>query len=184
MIITKEALTKCKNGDPEAQRVLFEAYKGFVFGICKRYAGSKFETEDIFQEAFVRIFQRIGQLHNLGKIESWLRQITVNTAINHYYKHRRHAGHIDIEDYGGANENYQLILSTLTNDMLVKLIGELPEGYRLVFNLFVVEGYSHGEIAEMLGITEATSRSQLSRAKLALKKMLRSLGIINYEKYA
>ena len=136
--------------------------------ICRRYAGDQHEAEDMLQEAFISIFSHINQFKFAGSFEGWLKRITVNTAIKILKK-----GNIKI--IGINNDQHELtspdfnILSDLNTEDLLKLVNQLPDGYRIIFNLYVVEGYSHDEIAAMLKIKTATSRSQLSKARAILK---------------
>jgi len=157
-----------------------------VFGLCRRYTRRREEAEDVFQEAFIRIFKSIDQVHDAEHLEPWIRRITVNAAVSYYHKSKRHQIVHDIADYGTqhANDDYVLILSKFSDEQLVGMINTLPDGYRLVFNLYELEGYSHSEIADMLSISESTSRSQLNRAKQVLKGKLKAIGVEKYEKYA
>lgn len=157
-----------------------------VFGLCRRYTQCKEEAEDVFQDTFIRIFEKIGQLHDAEHLEQWITRIAVNTAVKYYHKNKRHQNQRAIEDNSldFPNDDYPVILSHFSDEQLIAMINELPDGYRLVFNLYEVEGYSHAEIAELLNISAATSRSQLNRAKQTLKARLRSLGVLRYEKYA
>lgn len=157
-----------------------------VFGLCRRYTRRREEAEDVFQEAFIRIFKSIDQVHDAEHLEPWIRRITVNAAVSYYHKNKRHQIVHDIADYGTqhANDDYVLILSKFSDEQLVGMINTLPDGYRLVFNLYELEGYSHSEIADMLSISESTSRSQLNRAKQVLKGKLKAIGVEKYEKYA
>src|SRR5688572_28587992 len=137
-------------------------------GICLRYAKTDFEAEDVFQEAFVNVFLKIGTFQD-GTFSSWMRRIFVNAAINNYRRNKKHYDHQDSFDLEVNDEAQLNGLEELSNQDLLALINELPEGYKLVFNLHIVEGYNHREIGEMLQIAEATSRSQLARAKSLLK---------------
>ncbi len=136
--------------------------------ICRRYAGDQHEAEDMLQEAFISIFSHINQFKFAGSFEGWLKRITVNTAIKILKKR-------NIKIIGIDNDQNELIspdfniLSDLNTEDLLKLINQLPDGYRIIFNLYVIEGYSHDEIADMLKIKTATSRSQLSKARAILK---------------
>ena len=136
--------------------------------ICRRYAKDQPEAEDMLQDAFIRIFNHIGQFKSAGSFEGWLKKITVNTAIGILQK--RKVKIVTISDDQHEMESQDInVLSDLNAEDLVKLINQLPDGYRMIFNLYVVEGYSHDEIAEMLKIKTATSRSQLSKARAMLK---------------
>lgn len=174
----------CKKGDAKAQRILYDLFKGKLMGLCRRYSRSKDEAQDILQETFIRIFTKINQLESPDKFESWMKAIAVHTAITHYHKTKTHNlifsdvpdDDVEMQDPGIEN---------LTDEYLVNLVNELPDGCRLVFNLFAIEGYSHGEIAEMLQISEGTSRSQLYHAKFLLKEKLKCQSLAQYyEKFA
>lgn len=139
--------------------------------VCIRYTHSRFEAEDIFHEAFVKVFKYIHTWQG-GSFEGWMRRIFVNTAINHYHQNKKFFDHVDssfVETSLPSNDN---VIGDLSNQELLELINQLPEGYRLVFNLHVVEGYNHNEIADMLNIAEGSSKSQLSKAKAYLKKLI------------
>lgn len=183
MSLTEKQLTLCQNNDAKAQLDLYEYYKKRIMGLCRRYTKNKEEAEDVFQEVFIRVFQNIPQLNDYGRIDQWVLRIAVNTSVNYYHKNKRHEHDEERNGYHHQNEDYELILSQFTDEMLISLINELPDGYRMVFNLHEVEGYSHVEIGEMLNISEVTSRSQLNRAKHVLKSKLRALGVQKYEKY-
>lgn len=140
--------------------------------ICLRYAYTSFEAEDIFHDAFVKVFQHIVNYKKQGSFEGWLRHIFVNTAINHYHKNRKHYHQAELDD-APEQASYDVdALSKLSGDELMALVSKLPEGYKLVFNLYVVEGYNHQEIAAMLNIAEGTSKSQLAKAKAYLQKLI------------
>ena len=158
----------CKKKDSIAQHALFIKYAGILMTICRRYAKDQPEAEDMLQDAFIRIFNHIGQFKSAGSFEGWLKKITVNTAIGILQK--RKVKIVTISDDQHEMESQDInVLSDLNAEDLVKLINQLPDGYRMIFNLYVVEGYSHDEIAEMLKIKTATSRSQLSKARAMLK---------------
>lgn len=143
--------------------------------MCMRYAHTSFEAEDIFQEAFVKIFKNIGTFKNTGSLEGWMKHIVVNTAINHYHSNKKYNNNSDIADHYDITSQEQDVLADITVDELMTLISRLSEGYRLVFNMYVVEGYSHAEIAKILQINEGTSKSQLSKAKNILRNMITNL---------
>lgn len=183
MPITKKQLALCQINDAKAQWELYECYKKRIMGLCRRYTKSREEAEDVFQEVFIRAFQHISQLNDHKRIDQWMLRIAVNTAVNFYHKNKRHDHDEERNGYHHQNDDYELILSQFSDEMLINLINELPAGYRMVFNLHEVEGYSHAEIGELLKISEVTSRSQLNRAKHVLQSKLRSLGVMKYEKY-
>jgi RNA polymerase sigma factor (sigma-70 family) len=183
MIEAEHLVQQCKRLDSRAQRELYDRYKGRLMGICRRYAASRDEAQDVLQEAFIKIFSRISQLDNAERLENWMVRITINTAVNFYHRSKRYSFN-DIGEVHTANEDYELIISNITDEYLIQLINALPDGCRVVFNLFVVEGYSHSEIGQMVGISESTSRSQLVYAKTLLKQKLNSAGVLRYERYA
>jgi RNA polymerase sigma factor (sigma-70 family) len=179
-----EKLVKaCRKGDGKAQQGLYDLYKARLMGVCRRYAASREEAQDVLQEAFIKIFTKLSQLESSEALEGWMIRITINTAVNYYQKNKRYAFD-DIENLETGNGAYELILSNITDEFLLKTINELPDGCRVVFNLFIVEGYTHYEIAKMLGINESTSRSQLVYAKTLLKEKLNAVGVLRYERYA
>lgn len=153
-------------------------------GLCRRYSKTKEEAEDAFQETFIRVFRNISQLNSLESIEPWIKKIAVNTTVSYYHSHKRHHHYTEYPEQDSQNEDYELILSNFSDETLVRLIRNLPDGYRMVFNMYVIEGYSHAEIASMLNISEATSRSQLNRARQVLKHQLKSIGVLKFERYA
>lgn len=183
MAVNRHQLALVQQGDPKAQRDLYDLYKGKVMGICTRYTKDIKEAEDVFQESFIKIFNHINELRDDSNLESWMRKITVNTAVSYYHKHKKHVHVSEKNGFHYQNDDYQLILANFSIEAIVDIINHLPEGYRLVFNLSVVEGFSHAEIAKVLDITEATSRSQLTKAKQTLRNKLRARGIIKFEKY-
>ena len=126
----------------------------------------------------------ISQLSDFDNLVPWVKRIAVNASVNYYHKNKRHHNYSDYPEGINPGDDYELILSQLNDETLIELINDLPDGYRVVFNLNVVEGYSHAEIAALLSISEVTSRSQLNRAKQTLKNKLKALGVLKYEKSA
>ncbi len=157
--------------DAATLEMLYQKYSSKMYGICLRFAGNTMEADDILQEGFIKVFTKLKYFRNEGSLEGWVRRIFVNTAINYYRKKSRYAFNEDLEDVhfntARTESGYSDLLS---KEELVSLIQSLPNGYRTVFNLNVVEGYTHKEIGEMLGISDNTSKSQLTRAKTILKK--------------
>lgn len=142
-----------------------------MYGVCLRYSGNTEDAADLLQEGFIKVYNNIQKFRSEGSFEGWMRRIFVNTAIEHFRKK------VKLYNVGEVQENtiedYDLtILDTLAEKDILSLIHELSPGYKTVFNMHVVEGYSHKEIADMLGITEGTSKSQLARAKSVLKKSM------------
>lgn len=175
-----EIIEGCLKQKPAAQEALYKLYSARLLAICTRYAHTSFEAEDIFQEAFIKVFKNIDQYKGQGSFEGWLKHIFVNTAINHFHKSKKHNNHQDPEDYADTVTSDTDIIGSISADELTAVISKLPEGYRMVFNLYVVEGFNHKEIADMLGISEGTSKSQYAKAKAYLKKLLTQLRYPHY----
>jgi RNA polymerase sigma factor (sigma-70 family) len=170
--LTEEQLIKgCVQNDVACQRLLFERYAGKLMTICLRYSCDKPEAEDMLQDAFIKIFSHIRQYKFEGSLEGWMKRIVVNCALKTIQKKKTRFIEISNHD-AAAPQSDSFVLSSLSEDELIKLISNLPDGYRIVFNLYVMEGYSHDEIAEMLGIQPATSRSQLVKARKLLQKQI------------
>ena len=158
----------CQAGDPRAQRELYILFKDKMFGICLRYAGNRDDAQDIVHDGFVKIYEKITQFRFEGSFEGWMRRIMVNTALE---KYRMHCQVINISDSTREVEksDHSEILGDITVKELLRFIQELSPKYRLVFNLYAIEGYSHKEISEQLAISEGTSKSNLSRARTILQ---------------
>jgi len=150
-----------------------------MMGVCMRYAASRTDAEDILQMGFVKMFQKITYFKNEGSFEGWVRRIMVNTAIELYRKNVRLLHTVELE--GVVEVDDANALSQLAVKDLMQLVQNLPDGYRMVFNLYAIEGYSHKEIAEQLGISEGGSKSQLSRARNYLQEKIRKLEVPTYE---
>ena len=153
--------------------MLFGQYAGKMMTVCIRYSGSQAEAEDMLQEGFIRIFSHINQYKFEGSFEGWLRRVVVNTALRILQKKVIHFSEIK-EDLQPISNVDPEAWSNLSEREILKLVSELPTGYRVVLNLYVLEGYSHREIAEMLKINAGTSRSQLAKAKRTLQEQIRS----------
>jgi RNA polymerase sigma factor (sigma-70 family) len=166
-----EIITGCLKKDAASQHRLFNQYARKLMTVCLRYAGDTLEAEDMLQESFIRIFDSIRQYRFEGSFEGWIRRITVHTCLRKLQKLRiRFDDQSDLENIGDCIQPQAL--SVLSEKELIRLISNLPNGYRIVFNLSVIEGYSHDEIATMLGIEAATSRSQLIKARRLLQKQI------------
>lgn len=174
----EELIIRCKKGDPVAQEVLYKKYASRMRFVCLRYARTSFEVEDIFQDAFVKLFTHIRHYNGTGSFDGWVRRIFVNTAIDHYKKNNKwqeqplDEGQYELAEVTISDEGFEQVANELSTQELLELANSLPEGYRIVFNLYVVEKYSHAQIAETLGIKEGTSKSQLSKARKMLKMLL------------
>ena len=167
----REIIEGCLKNQASAQEKLYSLYSRRMMAVCLRYTRSRVEAEDIFHEAFVKVFKNI-QSWQGGSFEGWMRRIFVNTAINHYHQNKKYFDHVDSSVAEDLMTSSESAISQMSNQELLGLINRLPEGYRLIFNLYVVEGYSHNEIASMLNIAEGSSKSQLFKAKAFLKKLI------------
>jgi len=177
-----ELIEGCKKHDRHAQRFLYDYFAPKMHALCCRYIKDKMEAEDVLVTSFTKIFDRISQFKNEGSFEGWIRRIVVNESLTYLRRNKSMYLEMDIEA-ADREPDYERLDSQLEADDLLKLIAELPAGYRIVFNLYAIDGYSHKEIAEQLGINENTSKSQLSRARVALQKALLELeGGIKQEK--
>lgn len=169
----QEIIEGCAKHSRKAQQMLYDRYSRFLLGVCLRYATDKAEAEDILQDSFLKIFFNIKDFSGTGSFIGWLRKVAVNTAITHYHKNLKFRYHIEIEEYVSVETGISSFEEDLfTSDELYRVLNDLPTGYRMVFNLYAVEGYKHKEIAEMLGIDTNTSKSQYSRAKAAIREKL------------
>jgi RNA polymerase sigma factor (sigma-70 family) len=169
----QELIVRCQQHEERAQFALYEMYKGRMKGLCRRYARSDEDAEDILQEGFVQVFRSLPNLLNVNVLNAWMRQIFVRTAINYYNKHLKNYNYVGDAplDFEITND-HQLILSELSKEELLGVIKKLPDGFRVVFNMYAIDGFSHAEIAAHLGVTESTSKSQYSRAREWLRKKL------------
>ncbi len=176
LMTDEELIRGCIKGKESYQYEVYKRYSPKMFGVCLRYCDSKEEAEDVLQDAFIKIFNKIHTFKFMGSFEGWIRKIMVNTAIrNKYTNFRAHETHtMEGMEHKSTDEN---VISNLSMDDLMKLVNELPQGYKIVFNMFAIEGYSHKEIAETLNIQEATSRSQFLRARNFLKEKLEKIEI-------
>lgn len=164
----------CVKQDRLCQQKLYELYHKKFYAICLRYTKEIEEAEDMLQEGFVKIFFNIKQFTGSGSFEGWMKRIIINTAIEFYRKKVIMYPVTDFEPEEGTSPEGEVQIELQANDLL-KMIQELPTGYRTVFNLYAIEGYSHKEIAEMLGISEGTSKSQLARARVILQQQVNDL---------
>lgn len=163
----------CVKGDPEAQRQLYERFCEKMLAVCCRYGRDLADAEDILQEGFIRVFNKIHLFKGEGSLEGWIRRVIVNVALKHYHKNARLYVLVGLEEADREVDDHSLD-DSLAYDELVEMVQSLPDGYRIVFNLYAIEGFSHKEIAQKLGISEGTSKSQLARARGALRNMLES----------
>lgn len=165
----------CRQHNRKAQKQLYEAFSRMLLGICMRYASSTAEAEDILQEVFLKIFTNINDYEGKGSFVNWMKKVTVNTAITHYHRNLRHTDTAPLDELRTEASDDISADSMLSADDLMNLLNRMPAGYRVVFNLFALEGLKHREIADQLGIDENTSKSQFLRARAWLKKEIEKL---------
>ena len=177
----EELIKRCKSGEHKAQELLYKTFAAKMMGVCLRYATDKMEAEDMLQNGFIRIFQKIEDYRGEGSFEGWVRRIMVHSSIEYYRKHHKMFQVVCLEDAGHEPITDPLASDGLAAKDLMALIQQLPPGYKMVFNLFAIEGYSHKEIACLIGITEGASKSQLSRARAVLKQQIEKMEGKRYE---
>jgi RNA polymerase sigma-70 factor (ECF subfamily) len=167
----KGLIQACVRRERWAQKVLYEEYYSRMMGVCLRYATDEEEALDILHEGFIKVFRHIGKYKPGTSLSAWIRRIMVNTAIDYFRKNSRRRTE-DMDEAYDISTNDPDAISRCTEREILEAIQELTPSYRAVFNLYVIEGYAHKEIAELLDITESTSRSNLVKARLKLKEIL------------
>ncbi len=169
-----ELIKGCIKQDITCQRMLFEQLAGKMFTVCLRYANDHMEAEDMLQDGFIRVFNNLHQFKFEGSFEGWVRRVIVNCALKHLQKKRIQFTELK-ENYFDTHYVDSYAYSNLGEEELLKLISQLPDGYRIVFNLNIIEGYTHDEIAKLLNIQPSTSRSQLVKARKMLQAQILQL---------
>ncbi|MFC2101579.1 RNA polymerase sigma factor [Bacteroidota bacterium] len=177
--VDTDLIKRCLQHDSAAQKELYERYSPRMYGMCLRYSQHTLEAQDILQEGFIRVFQQLHQFRNRGSFEGWLKRIFINTAITLGKREMKYSKWDPLQEKAFVDDVELDGLSRLSQQELLRHIQELPAGYRTVFNLFVIEGYTHKEIAKMLKISVSTSKSQLFSAKRSLKETLTKEGYAN-----
>ncbi len=166
-----ELIKGCLRRDANAQRQLYDTFSSKMYSICYRYVKNPMEAEDILVTSFMKVFDKINQFKSEGSFEGWIRRIVVNEALT--FLRRNRSMYLETElEHADREPDYSMLGDHLEAEDLLNMIKELPTGYRIVFNMYAIDGYSHKEIADQLGISENTSKSQLSRARTYLQKML------------
>ena len=169
---SKSANDMYLEGTRKSNELLYRHFAPRMYGICLRFAGNPMDADDILQEGFLKIFTKIKDFRNEGFLEGWIKRTFINTAINFYRRNSRNQRNGDLDGIEVSDENNEIIYDRLSREELLNLLQELPVGYRTVFNLNILEGYTHKEIGEMLGISDNTSKSQLTRARSILQKRI------------
>jgi len=175
----KELVSRCCKEERAAQKELYERFAARMLAVCMRYAKNQGDAEDILQEAFIKVFNNIGSFRQESSLGFWIKRIVINTALNYHRKQVYLYPHVDVDERHDLGTDDVSIENYHFKDLL-QLLQSLPKGCQVVFNLYAIEGYKHKEIAEMLGISEGTSKSQYARAKLLLKDMISELGEVKH----
>jgi len=166
-----EIVDRCKRNDPKAQEILFNSFSKSLYGICCRYLKNRDDAEDVLQDSFIKILLNIKQYRGEGNFEGWMKRITVNTALT-YLKEKQKIKFETADKLYIVDESEEEIEQDIKAEYILECLNELPMGYRTIFNLYLIEGFSHKEIAEQLGIKEATSRSQYSKGRQYLIELI------------
>lgn len=186
MDVDDAILKGCMEGKRGAQKLLYQAYVPTMMAVCMRYAQHRDEAEDLLQEGFLKVFQNINSFRSQGSLEGWIKRIIINHALNHLKKARRNPFFEDIDEiherYIPPADEPATVYSPVSHETLLTLIQSLPPGYRIVFNLYAFEEYSHKEIATELNISENTSKTQLLKARRMLRQKIDEL--VNNKKMA
>jgi RNA polymerase sigma factor (sigma-70 family) len=164
----------CVEGNTKSQGILFDKYSRTMMGICLRYAGDRQEAEDMMQEGWIKVFRSVNGFRFEGSVEGWIKRVMINTCLEILRKNKLQFTDVEIEVVEEMEHMQTNSSDPLTSRDLLKMIHRLPSGYRSVFNLFAIEGYSHKEISKKLSISEGTSKSQYSRARMHLQKMMKA----------
>ena len=171
----EEMIKGCLKNNPLAQRTLYNKLGPKMMGVCLRYMTNTEEAQDVLQDGFVKVFDKLGAYSGAGSFEGWVRRIFVNTALDAIRKNKKLKHQTQIDDVAFALRSNDFIFETLVAEDLLKVLQELPLGYKTVFNLYAIEGYSHKEIAKKMNVTVSTSKSQFSRAKAMLREKITEL---------
>lgn len=175
----EELLAGCLNKDGDSQKALFAKYGERMMGLCLRYAGSREEAQDYLQEGFIKVFEKLGQYNGSGALGGWISTVMVNTALIQLRKKKREGYSEDIGEMYNLSTSDHDILDKMSADELMQVVTSMPPGYRAVFNLFAIEGFSHKEIADKMEISESTSKTQFHKAKAYLKKRIEELNSLS-----
>lgn len=171
----QQLIEGCRKGERRAQKELYEMYSRKMMGVCLRYVSDRETARDLLQDGFVKVFTNINAYSGVGSFEGWMRKIFVNCALEYLRKSDVLREATDLDNTSELVQPDSSVISDLSAAELMKLVQELPAGFRTVFNMFAIEGYSHKEISEMLNITESTSRSQFTRARQLLQRRINAL---------
>jgi RNA polymerase sigma factor (sigma-70 family) len=177
MLSQADLIRGCEARDPHLMEQFYRRFAPEMWVVCIRYTRNEMLAEDVMQEGFMKVFESITAFSGSGSLTGWMKRVFINTAINHFRKYYRFGKDETSTDnlHQYADNTSENILSKINADQLLKLLDTLPQGYKMVFNLYAIEGYSHREISEMLGCSEVTSRSQLARARIHLRQLIKKM---------
>jgi len=180
-----QLIVALKRGESRAHKVVYERFSGKMLAVCTRYCANRDDAEEVMLDGFMRVFEKIEQFREEGSFEGWIRRVMVTESLMFIRKAKQWRQEVPIDEVT-VEPDYEWADTAVNENDLMRLVNQLPDGYRTVFNLYAIEGYAHAEIAEMLGISEGTSKSQLSRARMMLqanlKKMEQDFRNVSYEK--
>jgi RNA polymerase sigma factor (sigma-70 family) len=171
----QELIQGCIAARPKAQKALFDIYAPKLYVVCLRYLKDQMRAQDVLQDTFVKIFAHIDNYKSEGAFEGWLKRIAVNTCLDQLRKDKKLLTDVSLDDVSHKLAHQDYSAEKLMADDLLKLVQALPDGYRTVFNLFAIEGFSHQEIAQQLSISESTSKTQYLRARAYLKERIENI---------
>lgn len=169
-----QLIAALKRGEGRAHKVIYERFAGKMLAVCTRYCANRDDAEEVMLDGFMRVFEKIEQFREEGSLEGWIRRIMVTESLMFLRKNKQWRQEVNIDDIL-LEPDYAWADTALNESDLLRVVNQLPDGYRTIFNLYAIEGYNHAEISEMLGISEGTSKSQLSRARALLQASLRKL---------
>lgn len=173
----KDLIEMCLEGNQMAYKTLYEKYGPVLMAIAYRYSVDEFSAEDILQESFIKIFNSLGSFNKEGSFEGWMKRIVINTSLNAYKKRKNKQEIFELENWNDDNYSSEDVIESMSAQEILDVIADLPDGYKMIFNLYVIEGFSHNEIGEMLGTNAVNSRSQLAKAKRKLRTVLEKKGV-------
>ncbi|RZM21681.1 MAG: RNA polymerase sigma factor [Pedobacter sp.] len=180
-----QLIVALKRGESRAHKVVYERFSGKMLAVCTRYCANRDDAEEVMLDGFMRVFEKIEQFREEGSFEGWIRRVMVTESLMFLRKAKQWRQEVPLDEVM-VEPDYEWADTAVNENDLMRLVNQLPDGYRTVFNLYAIEGYAHAEIAEMLGISEGTSKSQLSRARMMLqanlKKMEQDFRNVSYEK--
>lgn len=167
----KALIEACKRGEEKALKALYDKHSGIMYAICLRYMGNEDDAKDALQEGFIKVYRNISKYAFSGSFEGWLKRIFVNTSIEQIRKRKRHSDVDDVKTQFEMAKSWQV--NQMDAEKIMQLVQQLPSGYRTVFNMYCVDGFSHKEIAAQMGYTESTSKTQLFKARKLLQQWLK-----------